>query len=277
METMQVLEKSIAVGGKTLIEHYEIVNHALAYGFIISLMNRNRIEETDLIKIHQLLQKNIDEENAGQYRVTAPRFVGSPVVLPDPAKVPKLIADFINNINNEKDTISKALKAHYALVTIHPFKDGNGKTARLIMNLLLMQGGYPPAFIKPKDKAKYLKSLELAQTGESLEPFTELVLESIERSLNIFIKAVKGDDLPSIKARESLIKIGELAKETNESLSTLRYWVKRGLIEVSDTAESGYQFFDKGEIIKCRLIRRLQDERLTLEEVQKRLDNEMVG
>jgi Fic family protein len=276
METIMVLEKAIAIGGKLLREHFEVLNHATAYDYIMSLIKKTNFDENNLLETHRLLLKNIDDEHAGKFRLIPQVIVGSATILPDPVKIPKLIADFVNNLNSENDTLSKALKVHYALVTIHPFLDGNGKVARLLMNLLLMQGGYPPAIIRPKDRLKYLKSLELAQTGGSLEPFTDILLDAIERSLNIFIKAVKGEAMPVIKTRESLIKIGELAEETGESLSTLRYWVKRGLLEVGDTAESGYQFFDKSEIEKCKLIRRLQNQRLTLEEVQKRLENDMV-
>ena len=273
LETAIVIEKGITIGGKLLKEHLEAKNHAKAFDFILPLVNNKEITEYDILEIHKIVLSWVEDEYAGRYRDVRVKIAGSDVIFPNHAKVPELIRGFIDHINQEQDSIEKALYAHYEFVTIHPFIDGNGRTARLLMNLILMQHGFPPAIIKPKDRLKYLKSLETAQLGGSQDSYIEFMIKAINRSLDIYINAFTNDEAPKIIPREYLIKIGELAKETKETIATIRYWVKLGLIEVSETLESGYQLFDKSEIQKCAKIRELQKQRFTLEEIALRLEN----
>ena len=204
------------------------------------------------------------------------RISGSTVVLPNHVKVPTLMSEFILNVFKTKKDIHPvelAISAHYELVTIHPFVDGNGRTARLLMNLVLMQNGYPPAIIKIRERERYINSLQKAQLGGSREDFDKLIAKAVERSLDIYLKAVKGEETPKPTSKQSLLKIGELAKLTGQSVPTIRYWVSQGLLEVASKTAKGYSLFDKNQIKRVHKILDLKAERRTLGEIWELLKN----
>lgn len=248
-------------------EHLEAINHANSFDFIVSLAKEKTLDERHILQIHKLVLKSIEDQYAGRYRGIRVRISGTDIIFPNPSKVPELMMDFIAKINSCENPIHKAINAHYELVTIHPFIDGNGRTARLLMNLILIQNGFAPAIIKPRNRLKYLKSLEKAQLGGSKDDYESFMLNCIEKSMDIYLNALANNESPKITPKIELIKIGKLAKDSGETIATLRHWIKLGLIEVSETLESGYQLFEKSEIQKCFRIRELQKQRLTLEEI----------
>lgn len=197
-ETALVVEKGITVGGKSIIEHLEATNHAQAFDWIYNLAKdrARRISEKDILTIHELILQGIDKINAGRYRSVAVRISGSQVILANYMKVPALMKEFSNwlEINNELDPIDFSSEAHYRLATIHPFVDGNGRTARLLMNLILIKNGYPPALIRKRDRLRYINSLEKAQLGGSKDDYQQIIYEAINRSFDIYLKALKGED-----------------------------------------------------------------------------------
>ncbi len=270
-ETAAVVEKGLTIGGKTLVEHLEATNHAKALGDIIRLAQSETlsVSENDILTIHNTILRGIDDENAGHYRSIPVRISGSPVILPNPRKVPDLMAGFIAWIANNIDIhpVELAAEAHYQLVTVHPFVDGNGRTARLLMNLILMQNGYTPALIRKRDRMKYISSLEKAQLGGSKDNYYKIIKDAVNRSLDIYLDAVTGAEPIKLTQMASLLKIGALAKATGESNATLRYWVKESLLEVENTTESGYQLFSPQMIDRVALIRDLQSQRYTLSEI----------
>ena len=164
------------------------------------------------------------------------------------------------------DPLMRAVEAHYRLVTIHPFVDGNGRTARLLMNLLLMQAGYPPAVVRMRDRLSYLTSLEKAQTGGSKEDYERLMYQAVGRSLDMYLKAMKGDLYTALD--EELLKIGALSKETGETPATLRYWTKEGLLEVHDYSPGGYHLYASSMVERVKQIQDLKKKRFTLKEVK---------
>jgi Fic family protein len=193
-ETAQVVEKGITVEGKTVQEHQEAINHAKAVEFIQLLVAKKKtdISERDILDFHRLILTKIDDSNAGRYRSVPVRIAGSTAVMPNPVKVPQLMEDFITWLHQARShPVTAASEAHYKLVSIHPFTDGNGRTARLLMNLLLLQSGYPPAIIQREERKKYIDSIEKAQLGGSLNDFLQLMYKSVERSLNIYLEAAK--------------------------------------------------------------------------------------
>lgn len=267
-ETALVLEKGLTVGGKSLKEHLEATNHLEALQAMKEMAAKSFVVLPDILSLHQLILKGIDEESAGLVRSVPVRISGSTVVLPNPMKVSVLLEEFVAWMKTvHEHPVYFAALAHYRLVTIHPFIDGNGRTARLLMNLILIHNGYPPAIISPKDRLKYIKSLEKAQLGGSLEDYLQVIYEAVYHSLQIYIKAL-GHEVPEEKKNlEGLLKIGDLSGETSESASTLRYWTKLGLIMAETTTPSGYQLYSSKMIERCRKIRSLQEERYTLEEI----------
>ncbi len=278
-ETAVVLEKGLTVGGKSLKDHLEATNHARAIDFVQELVaakNRRAVSERDILRLHELVLDGIDATNAGRYRDVAVRIAGSTVVLPNPRKVPDLMDRFCVWLRAGDDLhpVAFAGEAHFRLVTIHPFIDGNGRTARLLMNLLLLMRGYPPAIIRPRDRVAYLAALETAQTGGSRTAYDALVANAVGRSLDIYLEAAGGDAThraaPAVTG-DRLLKIGQLAKAVGETVPTIRHWTKLGLLHVARTTPAGYQLFTADAVARCRRIQSLKGRRHTLAEIRTEL------
>ena len=271
-ETALVLEKGLTVGGKSLNEHIEATNHAQALDFIKSLITKkpSAIKADDIMFIHKIILKSIDDDNAGHFRNVAVRISGSSVVLPNYRKVPELMAEFHNWLINcvNMHPIALAAQAHYRLVSIHPFIDGNGRTARLLMNLLLMMHGYPPAIIRKRDRLAYISSLEKAQLGGSIDNYEKIINKAVNRSLDIYLNALKDKHSVDDLDNDNLLKIGALAKSSKVAVSTIRHWLKEGLIEVAFLTPSGYQLFAPDMIKRCEDIHKLKLKRLTISEIK---------
>lgn len=274
-ETALVVEDGLTVGGKTLVEHLEARNHVQALQWVKTQQDRAiwSLQETDILRLHGFILKGIDDENAGRYRNVPVRISGSAVVLPNAAKLPILMQGFIHWIHTSQHLhpVERALEAHYRLVTIHPFVDGNGRTARLLMNMMLLMDGYVPAIVRKQDRLKYLTALEEGQLGGSKEPYMKLMAKCVDRSLDIYLKHLK-EETPQF-LEEKLLKIGEIARQSEETQSTLRYWTKQGLLSVADVTKSGYQLYAPSALKRIEKIRQLKQERLSLEEIQKKLSS----
>lgn len=275
LETALVIEKGLTVGGKTLREHLEAANHARALDFVRALARGPvaALTAKNILAIHEIILKGIDDENAGRFRSVPARIAGSRVVMPNPVKVPALMDDLERWLGASGDLHPALLaaEAHYRLVTIHPFVDGNGRTARLLMNLILIMHGYPPAIIRKEDRLAYLSALEKAQLGGSKADYEDLVLRAVGRSLAIYLKAVEAapEEVPA--EGRALMRIGALARAAAQTVATIRFWTREGLLDVADVTPSGYQLFDPAMIERCREIERLKKQRLTLAEIRSEL------
>jgi Fic family protein len=281
-ETAVVLEKGLTVGGRTLREHLEASNHAKALDWLkmIASNPRSKVGEKEILEIHALLLKGIDDLNAGRFRSVPVRIAGSSFVLPNPRKVTELMGAFTTWLHRSHDShpASIAAQAHYRLVTIHPFVDGNGRTARLLMNLLLMQRGYPPAFIRTRERLAYLNALEKAQLGGSLNDFETLMFKITDRSLDIYINAAKGKTpVQEAPSGGDLLRIGALAKKTGESVATLRHWTKEKLLIPADHTKYGYTLYPSDAVKTAKDIRELQSKRWTLLEIKQDFDKKRNG
>lgn len=276
-ETALIVEKGLTVEGKTLSEHLEAVNHASAFDWIMQIVGAKKrdITENIILDLHQLILKKIDDANAGRYRAIPVRIAGSTVVMPNAMKVPELMDEFISWLhNNHRHPVVVAADAHFKLVSIHPFVDGNGRTARLLMNLILMQAGYPPAIVRKEDRRLYINSIEKAQLGGPLSDYYSLIYRSVDRSLDIYLNALENKERKKILENKGVLKIGELAKLTGETVPTIRHWTKEGLMHVAQYTKGGYQLFGPNCIAIARKIRGLQNtKRLTLAEIKKWLEN----
>ena len=195
-ETALVIEKGLTVGGKTLNEHLEAVNHVYAIDYIKELAKEKQgITERDILQIHSLILKGIDNGNAGQYRKVQVLISGAKHVPPQPYLVPKQMEDLVIWYNENKDRLHPVVMSaemHERLVTIHPFIDGNGRTARLLMNLILLQNGYPIAILKGdvESRLQYYNALEEAQTGNSKQPFIDLIIGNVKRTMQRIINTI---------------------------------------------------------------------------------------
>ncbi|MEY3682165.1 MAG: hypothetical protein RLZZ289_689 [Bacteroidota bacterium] len=188
-ETNLVVNEGITVGGKTLQEHLEAINHQEAIHFIEQLVvNLQTFNKSVLLQLHRLILMGIDTKNAGVYRTVEVRISGSKHVPPSPLLLNDLMEGYFEFYELNKRTMHPVLLAaemHERLVTIHPFIDGNGRTARLVMNLVLLQNGYTLVNIKGnlKNRLKYYQALEQVQLNHEHTEFFKLILSSAEKSL----------------------------------------------------------------------------------------------
>jgi Fic family protein len=183
-ETQIVIEKGITIGGKPLKDHLEAINHVEAIDFIRNLaMDERAITEWDIRQIHGLVCKG--DRGAGAYRTVNVMAAGSNYRYPDAILVPELMQGFGDwlHSNPALHPVEIATEIHYRLVTIHPFQDGNGRTARLLMNLSLLRSGYPIAVIKTEDRSAYIDAIVAWQFGGDNSALKETIAKCVESSL----------------------------------------------------------------------------------------------
>lgn len=183
-ETKAVLLHGITVSGHPLREHLEAVNHRDAWRMMRRLAAEAvAICEQDILDLHKIILTGIQSEDAGIYRRERVRVVGSSLIFPNSLKVPELMADFATGLQNQNvHPVIHAAHAHYQFVAIHPFIDGNGRTARLLMNFLLLQAGYPAALIPVNERAAYYSALEQANNSDLLA-FESLVIRRVTEGI----------------------------------------------------------------------------------------------
>ena len=187
-ETQLILEKGITVGGKTLQEHLEVVGHRDAIGYVESLAQQEKaIGEWEIRQIHSLLLMVIDRAEAGRYRQLDVKAAGTGYTYPPHYLLPELMAEFVEWLNSDTarqlHPVDYAAEAHCRFVGIHPFRDGNGRTGRLLMNLLLLRVGYPVVVISNAQRAEYIEALVEAQQRNNLVAFQSLILAATQDSL----------------------------------------------------------------------------------------------
>lgn len=191
-ETKIVLEDGITIGGKPLKDHLEAVGHGDAYDYIYSMSDRKYISEDDIRTLHRLFYRHIDVDNAGEYRRQRVFISGSKYTVPGPEKVPSLMNRLIENINeireNHHPVVFSAI-VHKQFVFIHPFIDGNGRVARLLMNLVLLQEGYTIAVIPPILRSEYISTLERAHVNDN--DFITFIAESVKETQKDYLRLLR--------------------------------------------------------------------------------------
>ncbi len=196
-ETQMVLQEGITVKGKSLREHFEAKNHEKAVDYLYSLVQENyTLRSIDILSLHELVLRMIEDEFAGRIRNGGVRITGANFVPPNANKVSDLLdelIDFVNTNPSGLNDIELATVFHHKLVWIHPFFDGNGRTVRLAMNLLLMRKGFPPAIILKNDRKKYYEALNQANSG-NYQKLILLMSQALERTLNIYISSLPDND-----------------------------------------------------------------------------------
>lgn len=243
-ETQLVIEENLTSSSKPLRNYIEAVNHAKTFCKILELNeNASNLGEKDILDIHRTILTGLDNTNAGFYRNCRVRISGSDTILPNPLKVPELMEDFYNwlseNMNNEPIT---AIMAHLKFVSIHPFTDGNGRTARLLMNALLLKYGYAPIIVRPTDRKNYLKVIENYQTKNNEETYIKFMLRILNRSMKIVINMFA---IENMTTNSELLTISKYAKYKDVPTSTIRYWVEIGKIKPTSYTNAGYMLFKK--------------------------------
>ncbi len=192
-ETKIVLEEGIAIGGKPLKDHMEALGHAEAMDYLHTLVEGKSVQEDNIQQLHKLIYYRIDENEAGLYRKNRAVITGSKYPLPKPSDLPLLMEKLIPNmaeLRAKRHPVEAAALAHKEFVFIHPFIDGNGRVARLLMNLILMQDGFNIAIIPPITRREYIDSLEKAHTYDRdfVQFIARMVRETQKDYLRLFLK-----------------------------------------------------------------------------------------
>lgn len=193
-ETDLVINEGITVSGKSMREHLEAINHTEAIAFVKELAQKKSVfTEHNLLGLHHLILRGIIPEEAGKYRSVQVMIQGSKHMPPQPFLVRKQMEELFLSYESKKNILHPVLLAaemHYRLVTIHPFIDGNGRTSRLVMNLILLQHGFVIANIKGdyNSRMKYYEALETVQTSNKKEPFLQFIAEVERDSLKRYLE-----------------------------------------------------------------------------------------
>lgn len=193
-ETWLVVRKGMTIGGKTIEEHLEAKNHVEALQFLFELVEgKGKITEANVLRLHKLILDKLNPQWAGKYRETQVYISGAKHVPPAALQVPQLMKQLIKILNDKQNgtkAIVSASMVHHKLANIHPFVDGNGRLARLLLNLRLMQSGFPPIVLEKIQRNSYYSALEKADDGD-LYPITTMIAKNVEKMLDMYLSAVK--------------------------------------------------------------------------------------
>ena len=194
-ETKIVIEDGITIGGKPLKDHYEAMGHSEAFSFLYDLAKNKTITEADILKLHHLFYYRIDEDKAGKYRKVNVLITGSTFRPPVHSEVPALMKKFTDKIPSMRKKyhpVEFSARLHKELITIHPFVDGNGRTARLLMNLALLQTGYVVTIIPPILRNEYINTIKKAQIEpKDDKPFINFISSMVYESAKEYIRLLE--------------------------------------------------------------------------------------
>lgn len=229
-ETELVIKEGITIGGKTVNEHLETINHVKGIEYLKEIVKKKVDISEEIIKeLHKIILSSIDDSEAGNYRRTNVRIVGANHLPPQSIKIPRLMNEFIDWYyeNERKISISEmAAELHYRLVMIHPFIDGNGRVARLLMNLYLMRNGYPPGIVLKVDRRKYYRVLNEANLGR-MKNYENFIGRAIERSLILYLNSIEPDQTQE----KMFITLKEATEYCDYSQEYLSLLARKGNLE----------------------------------------------
>jgi len=191
-ETFLVIEKGMTIGGKSVKEHLEAVNHKEAILLLEKLANKKtRVTEADILQLHSIIMSKIDPQNAGFYRQVQVFITQSKHRPPSFREVPDLMKRVLEELNSKEaggKAVESATKLHHLFVWIHPFVDGNGRVARLLTNLRLMRATFPPIVLQKKIRMTYYRALEAGDEGD-LKPLAGIIVRDVDRALDLYLEA----------------------------------------------------------------------------------------
>ncbi len=232
-ETQLILETGLTIGGKSLREHFEVINHKEAIEYVESLVAGDEpITPFHVRQIHKLVLSRIDDESAGQYRILPVTIAGATHQPPESWEVPRLMSqwgDWLGGLALTLSPVERAALAHHRLVALHPFIDGNGRTARLVMNLLLMRDGYPPTIILGVNRRQYYRVLAQADAGNEAS-LVNFIGRALERSLTLYLEACTPRAGPPAPEDE-WIPLRDAARGTPYSQEYLSLLARKGRLE----------------------------------------------
>lgn len=232
-ETQLIIETGLTIGGKTLREHFEVINHKQAIDYVEALATGGEpIDAFQVRQIHRLVLTGIDDANAGQYRNLPVHIAGARHQPPESWEISLLMAQWTEWLHGDAlalHAVERAALAHHRLAAIHPFIDGNGRTARLVMNLLLLRDGYTPTIILRENRAQYYRVLAEADAGKEA-PIANFVGRAVERGLTLYLDACTPQRGPAASA-DQWIPLRQAAESTPYSQEYLSLLARTGRLE----------------------------------------------
>ena len=231
-ETFLVINEGLTIKGKSLKDHLEAKDHYEALNYLYESIEHNKnhtLSEVFIRNLQKLVVRETDPQYAGTYRASNVIITGSDHNPSDASEVPVLMRDLMVWVRGNKKKlhpIELAALLHHRLVFIHPFFDGNGRTARLAMNIVLMQAGYPLVMVLKNDRRRYYDALSKADKGK-LVPFVQFTAQAVERSMNMYLKTL----LPIKAKKEKYFSLSKLSKLTPYSEKYLNLLARQGKIE----------------------------------------------
>lgn len=224
-ETEMVIEHGITVGGKTMREHLEATNHAEAFDFLTTLVERSEpITLTVITQMHQVVMDKLIPD-AGQFRTIPVHIRGSSLTPPHPSEVPTYMQQWVDWLGSEESLtyplLVRVTIAHHGFEAVHPFSDGNGRVGRLLLNLMLMREGYPPALMLREWRMAYVHALESANHGDYHGLLT-IVGRAVEHSLDLYLESCEAE--PTTEYRT----LAELAAQTEYDADYLGWLIRKG-------------------------------------------------
>jgi Fic family protein len=224
-ETQLVIREGVTIGGKSVRDHLEARNHPRAISFVESLKDRDLMEH-DVLELHEIIFSGI-LENAGSFRKSQVFIEGSDYLPPPAFEVRVLVKELLEWLRKNPEElrpVEVAAVFHHRFVSVHPFDDGNGRVARLLMNLLLIKQGYPFTVVRNYDRRRYYDTLRKADGGD-LAPFVNFIGRCVEESLDLYLSAVEPTN-----EKKQFLSLADAAKLTPYSAEYLSLLARKGLI-----------------------------------------------
>ena len=233
-ETQMVLEYGVTVDGHPLREFLEVTNHAEAFDALSTFVN-NQLSGDTVLSLHRLVMDKIDG-HAGELRSVQVYVRGAPFTPPAARDVPLYLEQWVHWLTSDDalryEPVSRAAIAHHDFETIHPFTDGNGRVGRLLLNLMLMQAGYPPALVLREWRTRYIQALQAAHAGEHA-PLIDLIGLAVEGALDLYLEAC-------VESSQHLLPLQDLAREYAVSIDYLGQLARKGKIEATKRGQYWY-------------------------------------
>jgi len=224
-ETQLVIREGVTIGGKSVRDHLEARNHPRAISYVESLKDRD-LTERDILELHGIIFSGV-LENAGSFRRSQVFVEGSDFLPPPAFEVPALIKELLEWLRRNPEElrpVEVAAVFHHRFVSVHPFDDGNGRVARLLMNLLLIKQGYPFTVVRNYDRRRYYDTLRKADAGD-LVPFVNFIGRCVEESLDLYLRAIEPTN-----EKKQFLSLAEAAKLTPYSAEYLSLLARKGFI-----------------------------------------------
>jgi len=231
-ETYLVINEGITIKGKPLKDHLEAKSHKEALDYLYTLVESGKndtVSEKFIRSLNHIVMQEVDKEWAGKYRNSGVIIGGSDHRPPEALEIPQLMQNLMSWVWDNKKKLHPVELAsilHHKLVSIHPFFDGNGRTARLTMNIILIQSGFPLVIVLKNDRKRYYRTLSLADKGK-YDQFVNFIARAVERTLDIYLRIM----MPDKSDKEVYIPLTELAKDSKFTEKYLNLLARSGKLE----------------------------------------------